>query len=189
MGIKPLFIKNDIRKRFDALLEEVEKAQIEALKKLGEECITHARNISIKDGGFQDQSGNLRSSIGYMVFKNGVAVHTGYEAVSIPPGTIKVRRTVKRKLKDGTTKTYSYMANVRVGGDGTEGVRAGQELANRVGSQTKGIVLVVTAGMNYATYVEAKGRDVLASAELLAERKLPKILSDFIEDIKKLSLK
>lgn len=42
----------------------------------------------------------------------------------------------------------------------------------------KGIVLVVVAGMNYAVYVEAKNYDVLTSAELLAERIVPKMLRD-----------
>ncbi|KAF5072886.1 hypothetical protein DSECCO2_197740 [anaerobic digester metagenome] len=149
MAIKPQFTKNDIRKRFDAFLEEVEKAQIEALEKLGEECVIHAREIPA-EVGFKDQTGNLRSSMGYVIFKNGTAIRSNYVQVL----------------------------------EGNEGMKAGQQLAEQVGSRTKGIVLVVTAGMNYATYVEAKGRDVLASAELLAQRKLPKILSDFIEDIK-----
>lgn len=149
MGIKPQFTKNDIRKRLDAFLEEVERAEIEALEKLGEECVTHAREIPA-EVGFTDRTGNLRSSMGYVIFKNGVAIRSNYVQVL----------------------------------EGSEGVKAGQQLAEQVGSGTRGIVLVVTAGMNYATYVEAKGRDVLASAELLAQRKLPKILSDFIEDIK-----
>lgn len=153
MAIKPQFTKNDIRKRFDAFLEEVEKAQIEALEKLGEECVIHAREIPA-EVGFKDQTGNLRSSMGYVIFKNGTAIRSNYVQVL----------------------------------EGNEGMKAGQQLAEQVGSRTKGIVLVVTAGMNYATYVEAKGRDVLASAELLAQRKLPGILSDFIDDIK-LSLK
>lgn len=160
MGIKPQFTKNDIRKRLDAFLEEVEKAEIEALAKLGEECVTHAREIPA-EVGFKDQTGNLRSSMGYVIFKDGVAIHTWYEKV--PP----------KKPKEGVVY---------------DGMERGKHLAEQVGSVTKGIVLVVTAGMNYATYVEAKGRDVLASAELLAQRKLPQILSDFIDDIK-LSLK
>lgn len=149
MGIKPLFIKNDIRKRLDAFLEEVERAEIEALEKLGEECVTHAREIPA-EVGFTDRTGNLRSSMGYVIFKNGVAIRSNYVQVL----------------------------------EGNEGMKAGQQLAEQVGSRTKGIVLVVTAGMNYATYVEAKGRDVLASAEILAQRKLPKVLSELIDDIK-----
>ena len=60
---------------------------------------------------------------------------------------------------------------------------------NNIGSQTSkaflnsiiaenstGIVLIVVAGMNYAAYVEAMGKNVLTSAELLAERIVPTLL-------------
>ena len=40
-----------------------------------------------------------------------------------------------------------------------------------------GIVLIVVAGMKYAAYVEAKGYNVLTSAELLAEKIAPQLLS------------
>ena len=40
----------------------------------------------------------------------------------------------------------------------------------------KGIVLIVVAGMNYAQHVSAKGYDVLDSAQLLAEKLVPKLM-------------
>lgn len=45
-----------------------------------------------------------------------------------------------------------------------------------VGKFPKGIVLIVVAGMNYASYVSAKGYNVLDSSELLADRLVPKML-------------
>ena len=148
MGITPKFTRADIEKRLKAFLSEVELLQIEALQELGEMCIEHARNIPANQG-FQDQTGNLRSSIGYMVFKNGVAVHTAYDKV---------------------------MA-------GSDGAMKGEALAKKVGEGKQGISLVVTAGMNYAVYVEATGRDVLTSAEKLAERVLPKMLEELVSNI------
>ena len=150
MGITPNFTQADIKKRSDAFLQAVEKAQIEELQRLGEMCVTHARSVP-KEQGFEDQTGNLRSSIGYMVFVDGVAVHSFYEQVA----------------------------------GGSEGIKAGETLAKKVGEDQKGVCLVVTAGMNYAMYLEAKGRDVLTSAEHLAERELPRMLEDLITDIKR----
>ena len=43
------------------------------------------------------------------------------------------------------------------------------------GKYTKGLVLIVVAGMNYAAYVEAKGYNVLSSAELMAEQILKQL--------------
>ena len=142
MAIKPNFTRADIKARCDAFLEVVKKKQIERLQRLGEMCVTHAREVP-PEIGFHDQTGNLRSSIGYAVFVDGVAVHSAYEQTL----------------------------------NGATGVKAGQALAEKVGSTTSGICLVVTAGMNYAVHVEAKGRDVIASAELLAKRELPNMLA------------
>ncbi len=151
MGIKANFTSETIRSRFEKFLQVIEKQQIENLQYLGELCVKHAKLIP-PDVGFMDQTGNLRSSIGYMVFKNGVAIHEGYSQTK----------------------------------EGSEGTRAGQQLAKKVGSKyPQGIVLVVTAGMNYAVHVESKGRDVLTSAELLAKQELPKMIEKMISNIGK----
>lgn len=49
-----------------------------------------------------------------------------------------------------------------------------EELKNKY---TKGLVLIVVAGMNYAAYVEAKGFNVLSSVELMAKNILTKLYS------------
>lgn len=152
MAVKANFKPSDIRKKLDAFLEVVEKKQIERLQYLGEMCVKHARLIP-KNVGFEDQTGNLRSSIGYMVFKDGMAVKGSYTQVE----------------------------------GGSEGVQAGESLARKVGSKSKDnkIMLVVTAGMNYAIYVESKGRDVLTSAESLAKQELPKMIEKLVSNINK----
>jgi len=139
---------NDIRKRFDNFLTEVDKMQVEILQELGERCVTHARDVS-PEIGFKDQTGNLRSSIGYVIFRDGVAIRDNYTQVLT----------------------------------GAEGVEAGRRLAEQIGTGTEGLTLVVTAGMGYSVYVEAKGRDVLASAETLAQRELPRMLDELVRNI------
>lgn len=106
--------------------------------------------------GYMMQTGALTSSTGYKVFVDGVAVHEQFEAASGSQGE-----------------------------SATKGMQAGQELADKVGSQTKGVALVVVAGMDYAFYVEKSGRNVLTSAEKLAERELPKMLNKLINNIKR----
>ena len=60
---------------------------------------------------------------------------------------------------------------------GKNGQKEGEAFINKVTSQyPKGFVLVVVAGMKYASYVEARNYNVLTSAELLAEREVPKLL-------------
>lgn len=152
MAIKPNFTKDDVRKRFDAFLNEIEKKQIARLQRLGEMCLVEART----NKGYMMQTGALLSSTGYEVFVDGVAIHSQFDAAS------------------GAESNAA----------GT-GIKSGQSIAETIGKGTKGIALVVVAGMNYAAYVEAKGYNVLSSAEHLAERELPRMLEKLISNIKR----
>lgn len=152
MAIKPNFTKDDVRKRFDAFLNEIEKKQIARLQRLGEMCLVEART----NKGYMMQTGALLSSTGYEVFVDGVAIHSQFDAAS--------------GAESNAAET---------------GIKSGQSVAESIGKGTKGIALVVVAGMNYAAYVEAKGYNVLSSAEHLAERELPRMLEKLISNIKR----
>lgn len=152
MAIKPNFTKDDVRKRFDAFLNEIEKKQIARLQILGEMCLVEART----NKGYMMQTGALLSSTGYEVFVDGVAIHSQFDAAS--------------GAESNAAET---------------GIKSGQSIAETIGKGTKGIALVVVAGMNYAAYVEAKGYNVLSSAEHLAERELPRMLEKLISNIKR----
>lgn len=106
--------------------------------------------------GYMMQTGALLSSTGYTIFVDGVALHSQFDAAS------------------GAESNAAQ-----------NGIKAGQALAEKVGKETKGVALVVVAGMNYAAYVEAKGYNVLSSAEHLAQRELPQMLEKLISDINK----
>lgn len=59
----------------------------------------------------------------------------------------------------------------------SEGKNAGMSYALSLsGKFPEGIVLIVVAGMRYASYVSAKGYNVLDSSELLADQLVPKML-------------
>ena len=152
MAIKQNFTKDDVRKRFDAFLNEIEKKQIARLQRLGEMCLVEART----NKGYMMQTGALLSSTGYEVFIDGVAIHSQFDAAS--------------GAESNAAET---------------GIKSGQSIAETIGKGTKGIALVVVAGMNYAAYVEAKGYNVLSSAEHLAERELPRMLEKLISNIKR----
>lgn len=62
--------------------------------------------------------------------------------------------------------------------EGSIGVTDGKEYAhNLAASYPDGVVIVVVAGKEYASYVAAKGYDVLDSAENLARRIMSDLLS------------
>ena len=93
---------------------------------------------------YKDRTGNLRSSLGYVIVLDG-------------------------KIK--------YQSDFEVVMQGDSGAKSGIQYAKEVARQfPEGIVLIVVAGMNYASFVSATGRDVLDSAELLADKLVPQIL-------------
>ena len=134
--ITPQFTPADIERMLQEKIAKYEEKIIRILRNVGEKCINEAREY----GSYQDQTGNLRSSIGY-IEKGGFA-----------------------PTERGTE-------------GGKSGQKEGEAFINKVTSQyPKGFVLVVVAGMKYASYVEARNYNVLTSAELLAEREVPKLL-------------
>ena len=139
------------------------------LSYIGEECVRIARG----SGSYNDITGNLRSSIGYVVLYDGKPVVGGkFIATTVQAGTRKVKRP------DGSWQT------IKVGGDGSAGQKAGQDLLKKLQSEYPwGLVLIVCAGMKYAAYVEAvRHKDVLTSAELRAESLAKQLLNGFITE-------
>lgn len=51
-------------------------------------------------------------------------------------------------------------------------------MSRLISENSKGIVLIVVAGMNYARYVEKMGLNVLDSSEMLAKKLVPIMLND-----------
>ena len=138
--MKQITPMSEVEAYLDEQIERIEQLIIYNLSYVGEQCLTEARNTN----SYKDQTGNLRSSIGYTI------------------------------VKDGRVIRQSDFAVVR---KGSEGKSEGEQFARSLASKfPEGIVLIVVAGMNYASYVSAKGYNVLDSAELLADRLVPSIL-------------
>ena len=108
---------------------------------------------------YQDQTTNLRSSIGGFIVVDGV-IDSMSEFEQLPP-----------KLKDTTGK-------VEYNG-GERGRAYAEELA---ANETQNIVLGIVAGMQYAQAVESKGYDVISGSTILSERLIKEALKDIAEN-------
>lgn len=114
---------------------------------VGEQVVNEAKSTNT----YKDQTNNLRSSLGYVVVRDGQIFN------------------LQKFTKSG----------VGTEGDGSEGVQTGTAYATQLAaSYPRGIYLIVVAGMKYAIHVSNKGYNVLESAELLAEKLVPKMLAD-----------
>lgn len=130
-GITPLFTPGQINDWIDIFRDAAEKKIEEALQYAGESALSEAK----LSGSYTDQTGNLRSSIGYMILKNGIVIDGLFEEAS--SGTDR---------KTGLSKGKALADELRT-------------------QFSEGYVLVVVAGMEYAVYVEAMGLDVLTFTE------------------------
>ena len=125
--MRPQFKVSELEAQLINYAVNNENKFIAALSRIGDEFVNSARSTNT----YQNDTFNLRSSIGYVIANNGVVVKRNYEQL----------------------------------GDANIGVTEGLNLADEVAAEnSNGIVLIVTAGMNYALYVEAMGYDVLTGS-------------------------
>lgn len=158
---------NKIAESLRTSANDAKQRAVMILQYIGEVCIRIAR----ENGDYNDITGNLRSSIGYIVLNNGSVVT---QRIARPTTVAAGQRDVKRTRKDGT----EYIAHQKTGGDGSTGARQAQNVLSRLKSEyPRGLVLIVCAGMEYAAYVEnVHGKRVLIDARLTAERLADKLL-------------
>lgn len=134
--------------------EELQKCiglVIEAFKRIGEECISVARDkVQAVPRDYTDRTGNLRSSVGYAILDDGELVQE--------PTVV----SIAKDGKDGEKRAKEYIGKLQK-------------------EYNDGLVLIVVAGMDYAAYVQAKGYDVLVSAKLNMERMVNRMVATFTE--------
>lgn len=122
---------------------------------LGLRAVRYIRGRTAEES-WMDQTGNLRSSIGYIVVRDGeIRERGGFETVGGP--------------RRGTAPA--------------DGSREGMGYAERLAADyPSGYALIVVAGMEYAAYVEAMdNKDVLAGGEIFLKREVRKLADRFTQ--------
>ena len=137
-------------------VDNVVNEAVQALLLLGMKCVNYAREIPDPEHG-----------------GNGFTDHTG-----------NLRSSIGFKIfvgKNIVREDYKQVLG------GSEGVEKGRALADSVGADNldNQVMLVITAGMEYAINVESLGRDVIASSEILAKQEWPKMKKKMDEMVKR----
>lgn len=144
VSLVPKFSKEEIKKMLEKKRRSIQKTILLNMQRIGEEFVRRARN----NRTYKDRTGNLRSSIGYVVLHNGQQLYQSFQ--EFPPG-------------EGTKGA----AGVR------NGVKKAKDLIEDARRRfPKGFVLIGVAGMEYAAAVEANGMDVITNASIAAEADL-----------------
>lgn len=111
----------EVERLFDYFVDRAEERIYKLILKAGEEFVKYAR----KKGNYQDRTGNLRSSIGYVIVKDGDILTENYE------------------LSEEGSERYPGMREAK------------RLISDLIGVYSKGWVLIGVAAMPYAVYVEA----------------------------------
>lgn len=150
MPIKQITPMQAVQDYLQEQIDRREKVLLNIVFYTGEAGLRVAR----LNGTYTDRSGNLRSSTGYVVVKDGRVITTS-SFEQIPP-------------------------KERVSGDKYNGAEEGRKFARKIISEfPEGIALIEVAGMNYSGYVSAKGYDVLDSAEQEVKRMFLQLLKQY----------
>ncbi len=78
VAIVPKFTKAQITQLLQQRRQRVQDAVLSMLKRTGEQFVTNAR----ENANFKDRTGNLRSSMGYVVLYNGQQISNDFKTVS-----------------------------------------------------------------------------------------------------------
>lgn len=149
--------KNNITEELAGLAQNVRNIIISILREEAMKTVD-AIKTSAEGGGYRsykDQTGNLTSSIGYVIVVDGAIV----DEYGFQP--------------------YQSTA--------TEGANKGLEYARQIASTSpEGIVVVVSAGMNYAAYVEYKGLGGMTAGEQGLRNQIHERMLELQTEIKQL---
>ena len=101
MAIRMTTSLSEINAMFDTGTKQIDSVTIQALANLGNECVTEDRS---QEESWFNQTGNLRSSVGYVVVAHGEIVKTsGFETVLSGSEGSKTGKELAVRL----TKNYS----------------------------------------------------------------------------------
>ena len=145
-GFNARFTSSDVHNTTSQYAVRIHRAVEAVMQYIGEECVRIAR----EKGTYNDITGNLRNSVGYVLVRNGDIICRNFEE-----------------------RVASKVASAENG----KGMLYGQALAEELaGKFSKGYALIVVAGMHYAHYVESLNKDVLDSAERYAQQQVPRMM-------------
>ena len=141
---------NEMMATLNARAQRMVERYLEELDKLGYDANGYIRNRTAEES-WKDGSGNLRSSIGYIVVRDGeICKSGGFERVNGPKRD--------KSSEDGSAEGRSYAERLAA-------------------NYPTGYALIVVAGMEYAAYVEAKAnKDVLAGGEIFLKKEVRKLV-------------
>lgn len=157
----PKFTQAQVHEKMVKEKTVLRNATLLRLSRIGEQFVIDARSKTAAQGGFNDRTGNLRNSIGYVILEDGKTIRQNFKSTAKP--------TVSGGTKEGLQQGATFAAEVARG-------------------FPTGIVLIVVAGMEYAAAVELRGKDVITGSSVEAQKSLIQAIVDLRTKLAKKSV-
>ncbi|MGV8136487.1 MAG: hypothetical protein AB2L20_14860 [Mangrovibacterium sp.] len=131
MALKVTFDKNTSLREQMMVVAKIESGMIKIMQYVGEKFVKGARLMSKAEGGFGDDTGNLRASIGYFILKNGDIVKENLKGEGKTKVTAAGQAAAKRALA-----SVEYSPDLQLVGV------AGMDYASQVESRGLNVIAV-----------------------------------------------
>ena len=106
MGIRMTTKLSEVHDMLMREAERVERLTIRALSKLGEQCVTKIRDRA-GDKSWYDQTGNLRSSVGYVIAHNkNIIQYSTFNQVNQGSEGVKTGKDLAKELAKRNSNNY-----------------------------------------------------------------------------------
>lgn len=106
MGIRMTTKLSEVHDMLMREAERVERLTIRALSKLGEQCVTKIRDRA-GDKSWYDQTGNLRSSVGYVIAHNkNIIQYSSFNQVKQGSEGVKTGKDLAKELAKRYSNNY-----------------------------------------------------------------------------------
>lgn len=106
MGIRMTTKLSEVHDMLMREAERVERLTIRALSKLGEQCVTKIRDRA-GDKSWYDQTGNLRSSVGYVIAHNkNIIQYSTFNQVKQGSECVKTGKDLAKELAKRYSNNY-----------------------------------------------------------------------------------
>lgn len=106
MGIRMTTKLSEVHDMLMREAERVERLTIRALSELGEECVNRVRNRS-GDESWYDHTGNLRSSVGYVIAHNkNIIQYSAFNQVKQGSEGVKTGKDLAKELAKRYSNNY-----------------------------------------------------------------------------------
>lgn len=90
VSLRPKFNASQIHQFLEEKKKNVGEAILMRMRRIGEQFVRHAR----ENANFTDRTGNLRSSIGYVVMKDGQQLYDNFRQVSGGPDGVDAAKDI-----------------------------------------------------------------------------------------------